>query len=77
VHSVTFFGADPEAKYRPNLCLILKTELQKSSHKYHCNKTLLVTAFIALYKHVSIYMLRKFCLYFILFIIIFVFILFV
>jgi hypothetical protein len=53
---------------RPNLCLILKTELQESSRKYHCNKILLVTAFIALYKHVSISILYKLCLYFIIFI---------
>ena len=77
VQPVTFFGADPEAKYRPNLCLILKTELQKSSRKYHYNKILLVTAFMAVYKHVSIYILYKLCLYFIIFIIIFVFILFI
>jgi len=68
VHPVTFFGTDPEAIYRPNLCLILKTELQESSRKYHRNKILLVTAIIALYKHVSIYILYKLCLYFIIFI---------
>jgi hypothetical protein len=37
-------GADPEAIY--NLCLILKTMLQKSCHKCNCNITRFATAFI-------------------------------